>query len=120
MTDALGQITTAEEREIFSEQMELDLGYTIPGVIRLRCNAAQQLNGISLAIRLLPPRIPTIDELELPQIYKNFTQEPRGLILVSGPTDSGKTTTLAAMIHHLNILGGKHIVTVEDPIEYGH
>jgi twitching motility protein PilT len=120
MTDALGQITTAEEREIFSEQMELDFGYTIPGVIRLRCNAAQQLNGISLAIRLLPPRIPTIDELELPQIYKNFTQEPRGLILVSGPTDSGKTTTLAAMIHHLNILGGKHIVTVEDPIEYVH
>jgi len=118
ITDAFGQMTAPEEREIFREQMELDFGYTLPGVVRLRCNVAQQLNGVSLAIRLLPPRVPTIDELELPRIYKNFAQEPRGVILVSGPTDSGKTTTLAAMVHHLNILGGKHIVTVEDPIEY--
>jgi len=118
ITDAFGQMTAPEEREIFREQMELDFGYTLPGVVRLRCNVAQQLNGVSLAIRLLPPRVPTIDELELPRIYKNFAQEPRGVILVSGPTDSGKTTTLAAMVHHLNMLGGKHIVTVEVPIEY--
>ncbi len=120
ITDALSQITTPEEREIFREQMELDFGYTLPGFIRLRCNVAQQLHGVSLAIRLLPPLIPTIDELDLPQIYKNLVKEPRGLILVSGPTDSGKTTTMAAMVHHLNTIGGKHIVTIEDPIEYVH
>jgi len=120
ITDAFSQITTAEEREVFREQMELDFGYTLPGVVRLRCNVAQQLNGVSMAIRLLPPIVPTIDELELPQIFKDLVQEPRGLILVSGPTDSGKTTTMAAMVHHLNTLGGDHIVTIEDPIEYVH
>ena len=120
ISDAFSQITTAEERKIFREQMELDFGYTIPDVVRLRCNVAQQLNGISLSIRLLPPIVPTIDEMELPQIFKDFAQEPRGLILVSGPTDSGKTTTMAAMVHHLNTIGGIHIVTIEDPIEYVH
>lgn len=118
--EAFYQLTTVEDREIFKEQMELDFGYTLPGVGRLRCNVAQQLNGVSMAIRLLPPKIPTIDELELPQIFKNMVREPRGLILVSGPTDSGKTTTLATMIHHLNNIGGYHVVTIEDPIEYVH
>ncbi len=120
VTEALFQLTNAEERQAFQEQMELDFGYTLAGVGRLRCNAAQQLNGVSLAIRLLPPTIPTIDDLELPQIYKKFVQEPRGLLLVSGPTDSGKTTTLATMVHHLNLLGGHHIITIEDPIEFVH
>ncbi len=120
VVDALCQITTANERQSFYERMELDFGYTAHGVGRLRCNAALQLNGVSLAIRLLPPRIPTIDELELPQIYKELVEEPRGLLLVSGPTDSGKSTTLAAMVHHLNLIGGHHIITVEDPIEYVH
>jgi twitching motility protein PilT len=120
VNEAFYQITSPEEREDFEKNQELDFGYTLSGVGRLRCNAAQQLNGVSLAIRLLPPKTPTIDELELPQIFKDFIQEPRGLILVTGPTDSGKTTTLAAMTHHLNILGGRHIVTIEDPIEYVH
>jgi len=120
INEAFHQLTSPGEREDFENNQELDFGYTLPGVGRLRCNAAQQLNGVSLAIRLLPPKIPTIDELELPQIFKDFVQEPRGLILASGPTDSGKTTTLAAMTHHLNILGGRHIVTIEDPIEYVH
>ena len=120
INEALHQITSPEEREDFENNLELDFGYTLPGVGRLRCNAAQQLYGVSLHIRLLPPKIPTIDELELPQIYKDLIQEPRGLIVVSGPTDSGKTTSLAAMVHHLNILGGRHIVTIEDPIEYVH
>jgi len=100
--------------------MELDFGFTLPGVGRLRCNAALQLNGLSLAIRLLPLEIPTIDELELPKIYKKLVKEPRGLVIVSGPTDSGKTTTLAAMVHHLNVTGGHHIITIEDPIEFVH
>jgi twitching motility protein PilT len=118
--EALNQLTTVEERAVFQEQMELDFGHTLPGVGRLRCNAAQQLNGVSLAIRLLPPAIPTIDELELPNIYKDLVKEQRGLILVSGPTDSGKSTTLAAMVNHLNVTEGQHIITIEDPIEYVH
>ena len=118
--EAFSQLTTAEQRAVFQEQMELDFGYTVPDVGRLRCNAAQQLNGISLAIRLLPAVIPTIDELELPQIYKDLVKELRGLIIVSGPTDSGKTTTLAAMVHHMNVTTGHHIVAIEDPIEYVH
>jgi len=118
--DAFSQSTTVEQRETFERQMELDFGFTLPGVGRLRCNAALQLNGLSLAIRLLPLEIPTIDELELPKIYKDLVKEPRGLVVVSGPTDSGKTTTLAAMVHHLNVTGGHHIITIEDPIEFVH
>jgi len=118
--DAFSQLTTVEQRETFERQMELDFGFTLPGVGRLRCNAALQLNGLSLAIRLLPLEIPSIDELELPKIYKDLIKEPRGLVIVSGPTDSGKTTTLAAMVHHLNVTGGHHIITIEDPIEFVH
>jgi twitching motility protein PilT len=117
---AFSQLATGREKETFDREWELDFGYSVPDVGRLRCNAARQLNGLTLSIRLLPLRIPTIDELELPQVYKEFVHEPRGLILVSGPSDSGKSTTLAAMIQHLNIHGGHHIVTIEDPIEYVH
>ena len=112
------QLTTPEERENFHRHLELDFGYTLPGVGRLRCNAAQQRGSISLAIRLLPPKIPTIDELELPDICKDLALRPRGLVIVTGPTGSGKTTTIAAMIQHLNTLETRHVVTIEDPIEY--
>jgi len=112
------QLTTPEERENFHRHLELDFGYTLPGVGRLRCNAAQQRGSISLAIRLLPPKIPTIDELELPQICKDLALRPRGLVIVTGPTGSGKTTTIAAMIQHLNTQETRHVVTIEDPIEY--
>ena len=112
------QLTTPEERENFHRHLELDFGYTLPGVCRLRCNAAQQRGSISLAIRLLPPKIPTIDELELPQICKDLALRPRGLVIVTGPTGSGKTTTIAAMIQHLNTQETRHVVTIEDPIEY--
>jgi len=120
ISQAFLQITTPEEREDFHRHLELDFGYTLPGVGRLRCNAAQQRGTISLALRLLPPKIPTIDELELPQIYKELALRPRGLVIVSGPTGSGKTTTQAAMIHHLNANESRHVVTIEDPIEYVH
>jgi twitching motility protein PilT len=120
ISQAFLQITTPEGREDFHRHLELDFGYTLPGVGRLRCNAAQQRGAISLAIRLLPPEIPTIDDLELPQICKEFALKPRGLIIVTGPTGSGKTTTQAAMIYHLNITESRHVVTIEDPIEYIH
>jgi len=114
------QITTPEEREEFHRHLELDFGYSLPGVGRLRCNAAQQRGAVSLAIRLLPREIPTIDELELPSIFKELVLKPRGLIVVTGPTGSGKSTTQAAMIYHLNNTDSRHVVTIEDPIEYIH
>ena len=120
INQAFLQITTPEEREDFHHQLELDFGYTLPNIGRLRCNAAQQRGAISLAVRLLPPEVPTVDGLGLPQIYKELVLKPRGLIVVSGPTGSGKTTTQAAMIHHLNANDNRHVVTIEDPIEYVH
>jgi twitching motility protein PilT len=120
ISQAFTRITTPQEREEFHRQLELDFGFTLAGVGRLRCNAAQQRGTVSLAIRLLPEKIPTIDELGLPQIYKELALKPRGLIIVTGPTGSGKTTTQAAMIDHLNTTESRHVVTIEDPIEYIH
>jgi len=120
ISEALFQITTPEQREAFFRQMELDFAYSIPGVGRLRCNACQQQGSISLNIRLLSPVIPTVDELELPRILKDLIMRPRGLIIITGPTGSGKSTTLAAMIQHLNTHAHRYIITVEDPIEYVH
>ncbi len=118
INQALIQITTPEEREDFHRRLELDFGYTLADVGRLRCNAARQRGAISLAIRLLPPVIPTIDELGLPQVCEELILRPRGLVVVSGPTGSGKSTTLAAMIQYLNANERRHVVTIEDPIEY--
>lgn len=120
LSEAFTQITTPDEREQYYRHLELDFGYTLPDGVRLRCNAAQQRGVLSLAIRLLPPKIPTIDELGLPAICKELVLRLRGLIVISGPTGSGKTTTQAAMIQHLNSVTTRHVVTVEDPIEYFH
>jgi twitching motility protein PilT len=102
LDEALRQLATPEEREYFHREHELDFGYSLPDGTRLRCNAAVETGATSLAIRILPTKVPTIDELELPQILKGLISLPRGLIVVSGPTGSGKTTTQAAMIQHLN------------------
>jgi len=118
INEAFLQLTTPQEREQFHRHLELDFGYTLPDIGRLRCNAAQQRGSISLAVRLLPPKIPTIDELELPAICRELALKQRGLVVVTGPTGSGKTTTMAAMIQHLNTHDTRHVVTVEDPIEY--
>ncbi len=120
ISEAFIQLTTPEQREEFQRTLELDFSYAPPNMGRLRCNVAQQRGAISFALRLLPPEIPTIDELELPQICKRLALRPRGLVIVSGPTGSGKSTTLAAMINHLNVHRTCHIVTIEDPIEYAH
>ena len=120
ISQAFIQLTSPEQREEFHRSLELDFGYSLPGVGRLRCNVAQQRGALSFALRLLPPQIPTIAELELPQICEDLALRPRGLVIVSGPTGSGKTTTLAAMIHHINANRACHVVTIEDPIEYTH
>lgn len=118
--EAFVQITVPEQRNDFSQILELDFALSQPDIGYLRCNAARQRSGISLAIRLLPPNVPTLDELELPPVCKELTLKPRGLLVVTGPTGSGKSTTLAAMIDYLNEKESRHIVTIEDPIEYIH
>ena len=118
ISEAFAQMTTPQQRDDFERNLELDFSYNLPGVGHLRCNAAQQRGAVSLAIRLLPPKIPTVDELELPDMCKQLILRHRGLIVVTGPTGSGKTTTLAAMINHLNTNESCHVVTIEDPIEY--
>lgn len=120
ISEALFQLTTPEQRETFMHQMELDFAYSLPDVGRMRGNACQQQGSISINIRFLSPEAPTIDELGLPQILKELIMRPRGLIIATGPTGSGKTTTLAAMLQHLNTHAHRYIITIEDPIEYVH
>lgn len=106
--------------EKFKGKGELDFSYGLPGVSRFRVNAYFQRSCISLAIRVVPTRIPTLDELDLPPVIKQIAEKPQGLVLVTGPTGSGKSTTLASMIDYMNLTLRKHIVTLEDPIEYLH
>jgi len=120
ISQAFMQVTTPQQREIFSRDLELDFASTVPGGGPLRCNASQQQGTISLAFRLLSPVIPTVDDLGLPQLCKELIMKPRGLIVVTGPTGSGKSTTLAAMIQHLNETERRFLVTIEDPVEYIH
>ncbi|MFC1901549.1 type IV pilus twitching motility protein PilT [Chloroflexota bacterium] len=115
---AFRQVTSEQERAEFDSQLELDFGRTIPDVGRLRFNAARQRGTISLVIRLLPSEIPNVSKLGLPDICKELIVRPRGLVVVSGPTGSGKSTTLAAMIEHLNQTEHRRVVTIEDPVEY--
>ncbi len=115
---AFNQLTSDKEKAEFQRSFESDFGYTLPGITRLRCNAAKQRGTLCLTIRLLPLIIPTIDKLGLPMVCKELALKHHGLIVVSGPTGSGKSSTLAAMINHLNSSEGRRIVTIEDPIEY--
>lgn len=102
------------------EQGELDFSYGIPGVSRYRINAFHQRSCLALAVRVVPTKIPTIEELRLPNALKNIAEKPQGLVLVTGPTGSGKSTTLASMIDFMNETMRNHIITLEDPIEYLH
>lgn len=117
---AFQQITTEKERADFHRCLELDFGYTVPDIGRLRCNAAKQRSTLSLTIRIIPLVIPALDELGLPQVCQDLALKPRGLVVVSGPSGSGKSTTLAAMLNYLNSVEYKRVVTIEDPIEYLH
>lgn len=109
-----------EQWEKFQEMGEIDFSYSIPGVSRFRVNAYFQRGAISLAIRVIPTRIPTIEELGLPEVIKELALQRQGLVLCTGPTGSGKSTTLAAMINEINETRKCHIITLEDPIEYLH
>ncbi len=104
----------------FKERGELDFSYGIQGVSRFRINAFHQRSCISMAIRVVPTHIPTMEELNLPGIMQRIAEKPQGLVLVTGPTGSGKSTTLASMIQYMNQTMRKHVITLEDPIEYLH
>jgi twitching motility protein PilT len=115
---ALASLTTEAEHKEFAVSKELDFGFSLPGNGRYRCNAARQQGTVSLVIRLLPLEVPSLDELGLPGICRELVLRKRGMVVVSGPTGSGKSTTLAAMINYLNSQGNHRLVTVEDPVEY--
>src|ERR1700757_164772 len=104
----------------FEEHLDVDFGYEVPDVMRYRVNFFQQKYGISAAFRSIPSQVMTVEELGLPLVLKKFPMLKKGLVLVTGPTGSGKSTTLAAMIDHANLHRHDHIITVEDPIEFVH
>ncbi len=118
--DAVFSILSQEQRAVLEQEWEFDFAYAIPGEARFRVNAYYQRASVGAAFRLIPVEIRTVRELGLPVILEDFALKPRGLVLVTGPTGSGKSTTLAAMIHHVNANREDHIITVEDPIEYLH
>jgi len=114
----LEQIATEEQRRMFHSEHELDFAYGVPGLARFRVNVLQQRGTMSLAFRLVPFKIPSIDDLGLPAICKQFILKPRGLILLTGAAGSGKSTTLAAMLNYLNETEKRNVITIEDPIEF--
>jgi twitching motility protein PilT len=113
-------ILNDDQRKRFEMHKQLDFAYAIPGVARFRVNCFFQRGSVSAAFRLVPQEIPTLDSLAVPQVLRDLTQKPRGFVLVTGPTGSGKSTTLAAMIDLINSERQDHILTIEDPIEFLH
>jgi len=115
---AFNHLTTEAQKAEFAKKLELDFGYDAPGIGRVRCNAARQRGTVSMVLRLLPSIIPTLEDLGLPDICRKLIMKRRGLIVITGPTGSGKSTTLAAMIDYLNKTDNRRLITIEDPIEY--
>ena len=113
-------VMNAKQRERFKERCEIDLAYSVPGLGRFRANVFQQRGTVGLVMRVIPIKIMSISELNLPGVLEKVAMEPRGLILVTGTTGSGKSSTLAAMIDHINSNRSGHILTIEDPIEFLH
>ena len=113
-------ILTLEQRKTLEQKLELDCSYGIEGLGRFRVNVYSDRNGLAAALRTITTKIPTFEELNLPKICQQVCSKPRGLVLVTGPTGSGKTTTLSAMVNWVNNNRSEHIITIEDPIEYIH
>jgi twitching motility protein PilT len=108
------------QRKQYEEMLECDFSFAIPGLARFRVNAFNQERGASAVMRTIPSKILSLEELNAPKIFAELAMKPRGLVLVTGPTGSGKSTTLAAMVNHLNENEYGHILTIEDPIEFVH
>jgi twitching motility protein PilT len=113
-------VLTDAQKKRFEEALELDFSFGIKGMARFRCNVFNQRGAVAAVYRVIPEKIKTFNELGLPQILATLADRPRGLVLVTGPTGSGKSTTLAAMIDKINTERREHILTIEDPIEYIH
>jgi twitching motility protein PilT len=113
-------VLTDAQKKKFEESWELDMAFGLRGVGRFRCNVFNQKGAVGSVYRLIPEKIRPLDELGLPPVLAELADRPRGLVLVTGPTGSGKSTTLAAMIDRINQLKPAHILTIEDPIEYLH
>jgi|CXWL01.1.fsa_nt_gi twitching motility protein PilT len=110
----------ARQKQRFKEELEIDIAYSVPGLGRFRCSIFQQRGSVGLVLRVIPARIFSIKELMLPPVLEKISQESRGLVLCTGTTGSGKSTSLAAMIDFINSTRGEHIITIEDPIEFLH
>jgi len=113
-------IMSARQKQKFKENFEIDMAYSVPGLGRFRVNVFQQRGSVGLVLRVIPARIVSIRDLHLPPVIETIANERRGLVLVTGATGSGKSTTLAAMIDHVNSTRCEHIITIEDPIEFLH
>ncbi|WP_234697095.1 type IV pilus twitching motility protein PilT [Nitrosophilus alvini] len=113
-------IITEKQKKIFEEEGELDFALMVPGVGRFRANYYNTLGEIAAAFRIIPIKIPTLEDISAPPIFSRIVQREKGLILVTGPTGSGKSTTLAAMLNEINKKERKHILTIEDPVEFVH
>jgi len=114
------ELMSERQWNAFQDYPECDVGMTVGDVCRLRINIYRERGHIAVVMRIIPLKVPTIDELGLPQSLKDIAMRPQGLILVTGPTGCGKSTTLAAMLDHINTHRRAHILTIEDPIEYVH
>ena len=120
-TIAMGfSLMNARQKQKFKEALEIDIAYSVPGLGRFRCNIFQQRGTVGLVLRVIPVKIRTIRDLLLPKAIERICQEQRGLVLCTGTTGSGKSTTLAAMIDYVNATRTEHIITIEDPIEFLH
>ena len=113
-------IMNDSQRKAYEEFLECDFSFAVPNLARFRVNAFNQLRGAGAVFRTIPSKVLTLDELAAPKIFKDISQQPRGIVLVTGPTGSGKSTTLAAMVDFINENEYAHILTVEDPIEFVH
>lgn len=118
MKATVGRLMGPERMRVFLQEMEADFSYEIPGIARFRVNAFIQRGLIGAVMRLVPLQVPTIEGMGLPDVLKDLCDHPNGLVIVTGPTGSGKTTTLAAIIQHINQKFQDHIITIEDPIEF--
>jgi twitching motility protein PilT len=113
-------IMSNRQKQRFKEQAEIDVAYGVSGLGRFRCNVFQQRGSVGLVFRIIPTKVKTVQELQLPAVIERIAEERRGMILVTGTTGSGKSTTLAAIIDYINSTRGGHLITIEDPIEFLH
>ncbi|WP_292662871.1 type IV pilus twitching motility protein PilT [Nitratifractor sp.] len=113
-------LLTEKQKKHFEEENELDFAIELEGVGRFRVNYYRTLGDMAAAFRIIPLVVPTLDDIDAPTVYRKIIQREKGLILVTGPTGSGKSTTLAAMLNEINLNESKHVITVEDPVEFVH